>query len=496
MTENRRKCISMFPIQRYGETPGSSECLRALSRRTTTCRERFERLINPNATDVTPVIPSAVEDPSPACDAASTRQQHATQPDTSKHVHQTVGVKRRAEVNLMFSSGKRARAIHPPVPQILSQLRVDMKMMSVPEDAMEARTDVEMETESVRSGTKKASSTWEDCADTEACLNTAGECRRCDANEVLTTVAGVGSEPTQMQECEVFEWRHRSKRSSIETVISTRMSYKAKRNRAQPSIVMPEYADAMRVSEHYASTLCTRTQRLMINSMMSKCRTRQPESYDTLSAFFHDWLERGVWTELPTDPRLNDGWCWQQVSASQLLSPEVSVRWLSGSVHMTTDAKHVENLAGLSEVKSTTSMGVVSCLDLSEPADCQSFGAENYTDVTVSVRNEHMQVVGSCKAQEEICVDQEAVPATMNKSSLQIEAEKLSRDIPTPSTVLVWIDGVWSGDSVSYKQLFAGTGRLKNHAIETPRTSRWETSDCRWGQDRDIDENSVQSASQ
>ena len=63
-------------------------------------------------------------------------------------------------------------------------------------------------------------------------------------------------------------------------------------------------------------------------------------------------------------------------------------------------------------------------------------------------------------------------------------------DIQTPSTVLVWFDGVWSGDSVSYKQLFAGTGRLKNHAIDTPRISRWETSDCHWGQDRDIDENS------
>ena len=61
LTGNRRKCISKFPIQRYGETLGSSECLGALSRRTTTCRERFERVINPNATDVTPVIPSAVE---------------------------------------------------------------------------------------------------------------------------------------------------------------------------------------------------------------------------------------------------------------------------------------------------------------------------------------------------------------------------------------------------------------------------------------------------
>ena len=81
-TENRKKCISRFSIERYGETPGSSECLGASSRRTTTCREGFERPFNPNATDVTPEIPSAVEDPSPADDAASTRQQHATQLDT------------------------------------------------------------------------------------------------------------------------------------------------------------------------------------------------------------------------------------------------------------------------------------------------------------------------------------------------------------------------------------------------------------------------------
>ena len=68
---------------------------------------------------------------------------------------------------------------------------------------MEAQPVVEMGTESVRSGTKRASSTWEDCADKismEARLNTAAECRRCDADEVLATVAGVRSEPTQMQE--------------------------------------------------------------------------------------------------------------------------------------------------------------------------------------------------------------------------------------------------------------------------------------------------------
>ena len=45
-----------------------------------------------------------------------------------------------------------------------------------------------------------------------------------------------------------------NKRSPMETVISTRMSHKAKRDEAQPRIVTSECADAMRVSEHYAST--------------------------------------------------------------------------------------------------------------------------------------------------------------------------------------------------------------------------------------------------
>ena len=93
-------------------------------------------------------------------------------------------------------------------------------------------------------------------------------------------------------------------------------------------------------------------------------------------------------------------------------------------------------------------------------------------------------------------MDQEAVPATMNKSGLRIEAEKLSQDIQTPCTVLVWIDGAWSGEPVSCKPLFAGGGRQKNHAIDAPRVSRCETSDCRWKQDHDIYENSEQSGSQ
>ena len=79
-------------------------------------------------------------------------------------------------------------------------------------------------------------------------------------------------------------------------------------------------------------------------------------------------------------------------------------------------------------------------------------------------------------------MDQEAVPATTNKSGLQIEAEKLSQDIQTPSAVWVWIDGAWSGEPVSCKPSFAGAGRLKNDAKET--------LDYRWRQDREIDENS------
>ena len=40
---------------------------------------------------------------------------------------------------------------------------------------------------------------------------------------------------------------------------------------------------------------------------------------------------------------------------------------------------------------------------------------------------------------------------------------------------------------MSCKPLFAGAGRLKNHAIDAPRVSRWGR---RWKQDRDVDENS------
>ena len=98
----------------------------------------------------------------------------------------------------MFSSAKRAHAIHPPVHQILSQLRVEMEMMPVPADGIggaakmlkwgQNRCEV-AQREPVRRG--------EECADKinmEACLNTVGECRRCCRSQIRThTVARVRS---------------------------------------------------------------------------------------------------------------------------------------------------------------------------------------------------------------------------------------------------------------------------------------------------------------
>ena len=131
---------------------------------------------------------------------------------------------------------------------------------------------------------------------------------------------------------------HEYEKSSMQTVISTTSSHRAKRDEAQLRVVTHEYADAMRVPEHYASTLRTRTMQSVISRMMSKCRTRQLESCDTLSAFFHAWLEKDVWR-------------WQLARAFFSLSPGVGTQWMPGSARMATDARCVENLAGLSEVK-------------------------------------------------------------------------------------------------------------------------------------------------
>ena len=259
------------------------------------------------------------------------------------------------EDNPMSPSAKRACKIPPPMCRIPTQPDIEMGTvpLPVPEDAMEVDFDAGVEPASVRRGAKRASALWEkraDRTDMEVCPDTTGECCNRDAVETLSWCATVGGNRTE-QECEMFRRRHEYEKSSMQTVISTTTSHKAKRDETQPRVVILVYADAMRVPEHYARTLSTRTLQPVISRVMSKCRTRQLESCDTLSAFFRAWLSRGVRMKPPKDPGLSDGWRWQLARALFPLSPGVSTQWLQGGVHRATDARCVESLAGLSVVK-------------------------------------------------------------------------------------------------------------------------------------------------
>ena len=196
----------------------------------------------------------------------------------------------------MSSSAKRACEIPLPVSRIPTQADIEKGTvpLPVPEDAMEVDFDAGVEPASVRGGAKRASALWEERADQtdmEVSLDTSGECCNRDAVETLSWYATVGGVRTE-QECEILRRCHEYEKSSMQTVISTTTSHKAKKDETQSRVVTHEYADAMRVLEHYASTLRTRTLQSVISRMMSKCRTHQLESCDTLSVFFHAWLER------------------------------------------------------------------------------------------------------------------------------------------------------------------------------------------------------------
>ena len=134
--------------------------------------------------------------------------------------------------------------------------------LPVPEDAMEMDFGAGVEPALVRRGTKRASSMREqraDQTDMEVCPDTTGEC--CNRDAVVlswyATVGGIKTEQIQVQECEMFRRRHKYGKSSMQTVISTTTSHKAKRDETQPRVVTLEYADAMCAPEHYASTLHT-----------------------------------------------------------------------------------------------------------------------------------------------------------------------------------------------------------------------------------------------
>ena len=85
MASSRRRYITKSLIQQHGETPGCSACSGIASQHTAKCRERFEKLINPNATDPIPGGPTITEDDQqPAGSAApAEQQQQAAQLGTS-----------------------------------------------------------------------------------------------------------------------------------------------------------------------------------------------------------------------------------------------------------------------------------------------------------------------------------------------------------------------------------------------------------------------------
>ena len=112
-----------------------------------------------------------------------------------------------------------------------------------------------------------------------------------------------------------MKWKRKSEKPPDEKVISTKMFHKAKGDEVRSRIVAREFADGVSAPEHHAGTPPTWALKLVISRMMSKGRTRQLASHDVSVAFFHAWLERGVWVKPPKDLRLSDDWLWYVVKA-------------------------------------------------------------------------------------------------------------------------------------------------------------------------------------
>ena len=141
------------------------------------------------------------------------------------------------EDNSMFSSAKRACEIPLPVSRIPTHPDIEMGTVSLPvlEVAMEVDFDAGVGPELVRRFAMRASAMWEERAgqtDMEVCPDTAGE--YCDRGTVgtLSWHATVGKIRTE-QEFEMFRRRHEYEKSSMQTVISTTTSHRAKRDGAR-----------------------------------------------------------------------------------------------------------------------------------------------------------------------------------------------------------------------------------------------------------------------
>ena len=303
---------------------------------------------------------------------------------------------------------------------------------------MEVDSDAGVEPTLVRRGTKRASSMREERA----------------------TVGGIETEQTQVQECKMFRRRHKYEQSSVQTVISTTTSHKAKRDETQPRIVTLEYADAVRAPEHYASTQRTRAVQSVISRVMSKCRTRQPESCDTSSAFFHAWHERGVRMKLPKDPRLSDGWRWQLAEA--FLLPGVNSQWSPGSARRMTDAECVENLAGLSAVQelkpSSRASGRGQCSVLETSTAAESVVHRKVVQFSTKELTHDVQTPSMLSMLKPRRV------AWYLVGGADLSPFFVCLDEPGATSVQADVD--WSGNEMTCRTTSAGAVQLESHEIE------------------------------
>ena len=271
---HRRKYVSKSFIRRKSVTFGCSEHKGVSSRRVSERREKLGHVVQPETVqrvDQTAGTRSAdhlrflAEAEMKAVDSDQCFDTDDSEADDfeailGRNAAVLTGPRLHLEDNPMSSSAKRACAIPPPVSRILTQPDVGMVTvpLPVPEDAMEVDFDAGVEPVLVRRGTKRASSMREvraDQTDMEVCPDTAGECCNRDAFETLSWHAtAIKTEQIPVQECEMPRRCHKYEKSSMQTVISTTTSHKAKRDETQPRVVTLEYADAMCAPEHYAST--------------------------------------------------------------------------------------------------------------------------------------------------------------------------------------------------------------------------------------------------
>ena len=206
-----------------------------------------------------------------------------------------------------LSSARRAHTPPPPLSQILPQPDVEIWTLPVPlpvpGDAMEVNALCEEPF---------------DPPDMQTFSDAAGEFYDHYTGEILdrdATIAGIRAELTQMQEFGVFEWKRKSEKPPTEKVIRTKMFHKAKGDELRSRIVAREYNHGVFAPEHHAGTPPTWALKLVISRMMSRGRARQLAAHDVSVAFFHAWLERGVWVKHLKNLRLGDDWLWYVVKA-------------------------------------------------------------------------------------------------------------------------------------------------------------------------------------